>query len=97
MNRAVDHHSSLLPIFAARSIAISLLNPPIIEAVPQVGSISWMGRTGVPSASAVDVNLSPLQGRPDGPIVDVRPVPYIEIAVVRPLQLEDLPKKEIKL
>ena len=56
-----------------------------------------MGRTGVPSASAVDVNLSPLQGRPDGPTVDVRPVPYIEIAVVRPLQLEDLPKKEIKL
>ena len=56
-----------------------------------------MGRTGVPSASAVDVNLPPLQRGPDGPIIDVRPIPYIEIAVIRPLQLEDLLKKEIKL
>ena len=93
----MKHHPSLLPSSVFNIIVICLIEVPVFEAIPQVGSISWMGRTGVPSASAVDVNLSPLQGRPDGPTVDVRPVPYIEIAVVRPLQLEDLPKKEIKL
>ena len=54
-----------------------------------------MGRTGLSSASAVDVNLLSLQRGPDGPTVP--PMPYIEVAVIGALQLENLPKGEINL
>ena len=62
VKRAAEHHSSLLPIVMSRHhnvriIAICLVDLPIIFAKPQVGSISWMGRTGLPCASAVNVNL----------------------------------------
>ena len=52
-----------------------------------------MSRTGLASTWAVDVNLATIQRGTDGPAVGIS---YKEVAVIRPLQFEDLTKRNIK-
>ena len=93
VNRAANRHSSLFPILAVQchTMILSLVKLPFFCLTCQIGSISWMSRTGLPGAPTVDENLLCLQRGPDRPTWPARS--YKEVKVIRTLQFENLSTK----
>ena len=95
---AVNHNCSIcfniissVPLL--NSISWSGVEFPISWAIrrSRVESVSWMGRTSLACAAAVNVNLFSLEWGPDGPTYPARSDK--EVVVIWPLQFENLPKR----